>query len=93
MLEGEWIVSDAGPTLNIEYVQEITDPAAFEPSYASVLAAFLAWRLALPARQPPQIEQLLSRAFSAQLKSVRTADKHDTRVPPMRYSPLTMVRY
>jgi hypothetical protein len=93
VLEGEWLQSDAGPTLNIEYVERVTDAARFEPSYASVLAAFLAWRMAFPVTKQANVEQIMGRAFAAQLKSVRTADKHDTRVPPMRYSPLTMVRY
>ena len=50
-----------------------------------MLAAFLAWRMAFPVTKQPQVEQIMARAFAAQLKSVRTADKADTRVPPMRY--------
>lgn len=93
VLEGIYLVSDAGPTLAIEYVQLVTDPALFEPGFSSILAAFLAWRMALPLTKSVQIEQVMAQAFAAQLKAVRTADKLDTRVPPRRSSPLTAVRW
>lgn len=93
VLEGIYLVSDAGPTLAIEYVKQVTDPALFEPGFASVLSALLAWRLALPLTKQPQIAQMMAQAFAAQLKAVRTSDKLDTRVPPKRANPLVSVRY
>lgn len=92
VLEGDVLVSDQGPTLKIEYVKRVSDPALFEAGFTSVFAAFLAWRMALPVTQSPQIEQVMKQAFAAQLKAVRTADKLDTTVPPIRYAPLTIAR-
>jgi hypothetical protein len=93
VLEGAYLVANAGPTLQIEYVQEVTDPAQFDPSFASALAALIAWRLALPLLKEPGLAKWMSEAFAGEMKAVRTADKLDTRVGPLWSDSLLTVRY
>jgi len=91
--EGEWIVSNAGPTLDIEYAASVTDPARFDPSFRSCLAALLAARVALPLTKDKQVMQLMEAAFERELKAVRTADKLDAVQPPKRVQSLLNVRF
>ena len=90
--EGAYLVSDVGPTLDIEYGARVTDPTLFDSSFRSVLAALIAWRLALPVTGKPQIVQLMQAAFMQEFKAVRGVDKLDTARPPRFSNSLLSVR-
>lgn len=82
-LEGNKILSDVVGTLNIKYVQRITDPTKFDAGFAELLQKKLAYEGAMRLSEDHALHDRLERRYEVQLVRAKKFDgmEDDPRTP------------
>jgi len=73
-IEGQYLLSDYGPTLDILYVADITDTTKWEPLFEQALATFLAHKLAYGITGKEQTSREFFQLYKMHLAEARSID-------------------
>lgn len=78
--EGDRILTDLGPRLELRYVKRITETSLFSAGFVEALACRLAQEMALPITESATTRQLMEKAFSDAIGEAKGTDGREN--PP-----------
>jgi hypothetical protein len=81
-IEGDWLLTDAGITVPIRYIQRVQDPTQYEPLLVSALSARLAVELAEELTQSNNKRDLAAREYEEILDKARQTDALEDSAKP-----------
>lgn len=78
--EGDRILTDLGPTLELRYVRRIIDTGVFSAGFVEAMACKLAQEMALPITESATTRQLMEKAFADAIGEAKGVDGREN--PP-----------
>ncbi len=73
-IEGQYLVSDIGPRINVQYIADVSDPALWDDLCANAIESLLAFRVCYGVTGSLQAAKTQWDAYQAALHEARTAD-------------------
>jgi len=72
--EGIWLVTDVGAKMNVQYIEDVENPALWDPNLANTIEALLAFRISYGMTGSLQAAKTHFDAYQQGLREARAAD-------------------